>query len=45
MRTGVRIQRQGKVNEVGPAVVPTDVDRRVALIQALIPLRLQATHA
>ena len=42
MRTGVRIQRQGKVKEVGPVAVPTDVDSRVALIKALIPLRLEA---
>jgi len=30
MRTGVQIQRQGKVKEVGPVTVPTDVDSRVA---------------
>ena len=30
---------------MGPAVVPTDMDSRVVLIHALIPLGLQATHA
>ncbi len=39
MRTGVRIQREGKVKEVGLVATPTDVDSCVALIQALIPLR------
>jgi len=33
MKTGVRIQRQGKVKEVGPAVVPTDVDRGVCEVR------------
>jgi putative transposase len=47
MRRVLRIQRQGKVNEVNPkglAALPAvcDVDSTVALIQALIPLGLQA---
>ena len=47
MKRVVRIQRQGKVKDVGPialATVPAaeDVDIRVALIQDLIPLGLQA---
>ena len=46
MRRVLRIQRQGKVNEVNPGLATMsaarDVDRTVALIQALIPLGLQA---
>lgn len=47
MKSVVRIQRQGKVKLAGPgalAAVPggADVDSRVALIQALIPLGLEA---
>jgi putative transposase len=47
MRRVLRIQRQGKVNTVNPeglATLPAvcDVDSTVALIQALIPLGLQA---
>jgi transposase-like protein len=47
MKSVVRIQRQGKMKDVGPialATVPAaqDVDSTVALIQALIPLGLEA---
>jgi transposase-like protein len=47
MKSVVRIQRQGKMKDVGPialATVPAaqDVDSTVALIQALIPLGLAA---
>lgn len=47
MKTVVRIRRQGKAKEVGSAALAAmpaarDVDSTVALIQALIPLGLQA---
>ena len=47
MKRVVRIQRQGKVKDVGPVALATvpaaqDVDSTVALIQALIPLGLKA---
>ena len=47
MKSVVRIQRQGKVKDVGLralATVPAaeSVDSKVALIQALIPLGLKA---
>ena len=47
MKSVMRIQRQGKVKEVNPEVLATmpdarEVDSTVALIQALIPLGLQA---
>jgi hypothetical protein len=42
MKTGVRIQRQGKVKEVGSVAVPINVDSRMAPIQAQIPLGLKA---
>lgn len=47
MKSVMRIQRQGKVKDVNPEVLATmpdarEVDSTVALIQALIPLGLQA---
>jgi len=47
MKSVMRIHRQGKIKDVNPAVLATmpaarDVDSTVALIQALIPLGLQA---
>ena len=47
MKSVVRIQRQGKIKDERLAVLETlpgtrDVESTVALIQALIPLRLQA---